>query len=53
LNYWIRHREQSAAIHGGEPQKKSWIATACGLAMTNPVFMARMLFRSTEKDNSQ
>jgi hypothetical protein len=23
-----RHCERSAAIHGGEPQKKSWIATS-------------------------
>jgi hypothetical protein len=37
MDYWIRHRERSAAIHGGGPQKKSWIAAACGLAMTQGV----------------
>ena len=41
---WIRHCDcrvamllavtASVAIHVGEPQKKSWIATAFGLAMT-------------------
>jgi hypothetical protein len=32
----LRHCEEQsdAAIHSGEPQKKSWIAAACGLAVT-------------------
>jgi hypothetical protein len=39
MNRWIRHRERSAAIHGGVLWC-SWIAAACGLAMTDEgVFM--------------
>jgi hypothetical protein len=34
MNRWIRHRERSAAIHGGVLWC-SWIAAACGLAMTD------------------
>jgi RHH-type proline utilization regulon transcriptional repressor/proline dehydrogenase/delta 1-pyrroline-5-carboxylate dehydrogenase len=30
----FRHRERSAAIHGSEPQEKSWTAAACDLAVT-------------------
>jgi hypothetical protein len=30
-----RHRERSAAIHGGEPPEKAWTATAFGLAVTS------------------
>ena len=52
MNYWIRHREQSAAIHGGGPPKKSWIALACSLAMTAWWFMASMQFRSLETGSS-